>query len=536
MRYRQWLLAVGASGALSLAALGLAVDAQTPPPQDETCNTTPDTFAPDQNDTKKRVATPIVANLLTSGQPCHQVVSTDGLFQDPDGSPKRLANLQRGFDFYSWLTFIALNSPDDGKTNIGKGPRPGGDATTTWESVSKYRQLADVMLENGVKPTWGARVVPRECKALDDGKKMILKLGEAAWNQPFKTGPLIDQNGNYALFDILMNRPMFEFINDNGLYSREGQERFHQDIVFPFGVNTSTTPPAPNGNERIGKGKMGSVMIKVSWRILDPEKDKALMGKFHTVDALVYFPGPPPDKIVPPGTRAGPACVAKTLGMIGFHVGHKTRFAPQWAWSTFEHVANAPDREQVTSNKLTPPYNFYKPNCKDCLADNLTPPDPWDPPVSLKFHSDKKSQVVREKMLPDDVLEEVAALNKDFRALLKGTVWENYLLLATQWPSDAASTTDCNGAPAPTFLANTTLETYSQADLTKVDVPLATSSCMACHGNATTQHVPATASDFTFILEKAQCENGRCGPRRASVLAKPFQAQRCGLANPPTHL
>ena len=28
--------------------------------------------------------------------------------------------------------------------------------------------------------------------------------------------------------------------------------------------------------------------------------------------------------------------------------------------------------------------------------------------------------------------------------------------------------------------------------------------CMACHGNATTHHVPATASDFTFILEKAQ--------------------------------
>jgi hypothetical protein len=27
---------------------------------------------------------------------------------------------------------------------------------------------------------------------------------------------------------------------------------------------------------------------------------------------------------------------------------------------------------------------------------------------------------------------------------------------------------------------------------------------MACHGNATTHHVPATASDFTFILEKAQ--------------------------------
>ena len=89
------------------------------------------------------------------------------------------------------------------------------------------------------------------------------------------------------------------------------------------------------------------------------------------------------------------------------------------------------------------------------------------------------------------------------------------MLLATQWPSnrpcvleveklekagkDLMTVLDPTCAPAPTYLANTTLETYSQGK-----IPLASSSCMACHGNATTQHVPATASDFTFILEKAQ--------------------------------
>jgi hypothetical protein len=107
--------------------------------------------------------------------------------------------------------------------------------------------------------------------------------------------------------------------------------------------------------------------------------------------------------------------------------------------------------------------------------------------------------VIRTKILPTAVLNEVADLNKAFRGILKGTVWENYMLLTTQWPSDHASKTDPLGAPAPTYLANTTLETYSQGR-----VPLASSSCMACHGNATTHHVPATASDFTFILEKAQ--------------------------------
>lgn len=75
-----------------------------------------------------------------------------------------------------------------------------------------------------------------------------------------------------------------------------------------------------------------------------------------------------------------------------------------------------------------------------------------------------------------------------------------------------------NCAPAPTFLANSTLETYSQGK-----VPLASSSCMACHGNATSYQLsPRQAdqfesdgksnakffnqTDFTFMLEKARGE------------------------------
>jgi hypothetical protein len=242
------------------------------------------------------------------------------------------------------------------------------------------------------------------------------------------------------------------------------------------------------------------------------------MDKFHTTEALIYFPGPLG------GTKTGTACVAKTLGMVGFHVGHKAKFAPQWVWSSFEHISNAPDEKQVADKTLTPPYSFYNPACPECPI-NTTPPNPWDPPVSLKFHSNERSQVVRIKMLPDDVIEEVATLNRSFRALLKGTVWENYMLLATQWPSDFGSKVDCNGAPAPTFLANTTLETYSQGK-----APLASSSCMACHGNATMLRVPAVPSDFTFILEKAQCESGSCGP----AVPKPaIKDAVCGLTPPP---
>ena len=200
MRNRQ--LAIGVAAALSIGLLARPAIAQapTPPPFNPpvtNCNTTGDT-----TDDNHKIATTIDAKLLTSGQPCQQRVNTVGL------TNSGLDNLQRGFDFYSWLTFLALNSPADGKI-IGQGSRPGGDATTRWEVLSNYRQLADVMLANGSKPDWGTRIVPDLCKPLDGPGKIDSKLGEAAWNQPFKTGPLIDQNGNYAVFDILMNEAMF---------------------------------------------------------------------------------------------------------------------------------------------------------------------------------------------------------------------------------------------------------------------------------------------------------------------------------------
>ena len=474
-------LAFGVATVCSVIGLfGLSASAQTSSgpgpinPPVAKCNMTPDT-----NPQNPKEPYPITDKLLTSGQPCEPVVSIEGLLpNDP------LGNLQRGFDFYSWLTFIALNSPADGKT-IGHGSGPGGDAPTEWESLKNYRPLADVMLPGGAKPSWGTRIVPDACKRLDGPGKVILQVTEEAWNQPFKTGPLIDQDGNYALFDILMNEPMFDFILDNGLYSKQGQQKFNEQVDFPEGVNPDDKkqPPSP--------GLMGAIMLKTSWRVIDPGKDKDLAARFHTADTLIYFPGPP-------YTKAGPTCIEKTLGLVGFHVGHKTKDSPQWVWSTFEQVDNVPDDANVAADRLSPHYNFFNAACWNCPR-NQTPPQPWDPPATLHFPTDFRSQVVRVNSLPPEVTDEVADLNRQFRAILKGTVWENYELITTQWPTDAKSRVDPTGAPAPTYLANTTLETYSQGS-----VPLASSSCMACHGNATTQHDPATASDFTFILEKAR--------------------------------
>ena len=412
--------------------------------------------------------------------------------------------LQHNFDYYSWLTFIALNSPADGKTLIGK------DAPTIWET---YKQLPDVMLPGGKKPSpWtdsNPPVVPTECSATFNPGMMIIHMEmDETYNEPFKSGPLFDQNGNYALFVILLNRPMFQYIADHSLYSRKGQEEFTRTEEINF-TNGS------DGSEKDHPEKtLGAIMIKASWRVVRPGFDYDPNNpKFHIIKGLLYLP------------RTPEPCRVVNLGLVGFHVGHKTVTRQQWIWTTFEHHDNVPTQQEVENGTAKGKhYSFYDPTCLSCPV-NQTPPWPWDPeklkPPWDPLHRPPdsfKSQIVRMGPSPIFADDDVGKLNKAFHnwERLRGTVWENYDLITTQWPSgfpcasnpDPGSLPDATCAPFPTFLANTTLETFSQQEQ-GAGVPLATSSCISCHNNATTNpthdHADSRAkrSDFTYILEKA---------------------------------
>jgi hypothetical protein len=449
-------------------------------------------------------------SILASGLPCQENVNPVG--QEDVG----LDNLQRGFDIYSWRTFIALNSPADG-TPIEHAE---AGMPTRWEDMDNFKQLLDVMLPANLQPPkWPTdraameaereRLVPNECSELHQKmpKRMIVKMIEESFNEPFKTGPLIDQQGHYAIFDILMNRQMFDYIMAHNFNTRDGQMSAANSglaVDFPPGQNSDST--------------LGAFMLKVSWKILAADEIQA--KNFHMVEALVLMP--PPDD-----PKAERPCLPETLGLVGFHAVHKTASRPQWIWTSFEHVKNVPDKEEVAANNLDGPYNFFSVNCQgECPVQNATPPRPWDPDpaLQLRFRRDDsfKSQIVREIPLTNATKN----MNKIFQSMLQNSVWKNYMLISTQWPSafacaslhsqnapapqtDFLKQPDMTCSPAPTFLANSTLETYSQGD-----VPIASSSCIACHGNAVgfqrsaSNPQPGKAnlnqSDFTFMLEKAQ--------------------------------
>lgn len=411
--------------------------------------------------------------------------------------PVSLPSLQQNFDELSWQTFIALSwpalengDPDTG-TQIGKQ-----DGPTVWES---WKESYQIFLPKGQTPAlWTApSSIPKACEGLGSGR-LLQQMGKVPdvldeFIQPFESGPLVDQSGTYTRNEIVVNQSMFDGIVNNGLYSVQGQQAF-------FAAKPTNQVAFSCGNS--DTSEVGSVMVKASWKVLDGNDQR---GSFHTVDALVYTPGnSDPSK----GPVVEESCKAEPVGLIGLHIVHKTANAPQWVWSTFEHVDNVPEKTTPPAERKGP-YLFY--NASSQAEVNQPPPRPWNPAVKAA-----PSQIVREVPLTDAT----KALNSTYQGLLRtvnpNSVWANYELISTQWPS-AAPKPDCQisatnplGSPAPSFLANATLETFIQGT-----VPQASSSCMACHGNAAT-HVTesprTTFADFTYLLERAQSTATRSQP------------------------
>ncbi len=398
---------------------------------------------------------------------------------------------QPDFDVYSWNTFIALNWPPgpdgsgDPKRTIGQN----GDNDTVWE---QYRDVRDVFLPGGKKPTWSGppQPVPAQCKALyKPGMRLLSQVGKTPTvltdsSQPFNTGPLIDQKGIYTRFEILINKPMFDYILNNSLYSKAGQKVFTPPVKFTCGTLGTAG----------SRGVEGAIMVKSAWKVIDASEKP----RFHSEDVLVYSPASQNPKYQA-------SCTAKTMGLVGLHIAHKTQNASQWLWSTFEHVDNVPTADDVKSGKLKAKYNYYNPKCDAATCPpNKIPPRPWNPTKVSSLHS----QIVRTNLFNLPIYAASAsARNADAWKLLAAvnpqSVWLNYELISTMWPTNpgkcGAVPGDPLGTPAPTFLANTTLETYLQRTPPQPNV---SSQCIECHNNAT-MTVPV-ASDFTYVLQRAQ--------------------------------
>jgi hypothetical protein len=217
--------------------------------------------------------------------------------------------------------------------------------------------------------------------------------------------------------------------------------------------------------------------------------------RFYKIQAIIYNDG------AAPTISPGPNPV--TVGLVGFHIIHKTATQPNWVWSTFEQVDN-----------LT--RSFFNPNCpaSTCPPNVQLAKKPYTELDSNGKPLNPPTQVTRLNPVNDP---SATALNAVFQKLLGNSVWANYQLVSTQW-------SDGQVFPIPAYLANTTMETFAQqpsppADYaapfdaatyksfaTKPDpkyptnaINLSSSSCLKCHGATSSR-----GRDFTFVLYGAQ--------------------------------
>jgi hypothetical protein len=275
-------------------------------------------------------------------------------------------------------------------------------------------------------------------------------------NQAF-SNPVIDQQLQYARYEIRFNAAEYNKIrgDDNTPSSW---------LYIAANLNAALPITFPMSDE----STYGALELKAAWKPMTASDDKK---RYYIVNALVLDP-------------ATNTCSNQQMGLVGFHIAHKTAPFTEWVWSTFEHVDNvAGEHPSFNNGTPTPP----TPNGYDLAT-------PQYPPLIAPAER-KAVQVTRVNPIPTTPpMFSTVDLNASFQQLVAGTVWENYQLIATQWPTQPQNFNrqgtypqDC-GSPFPQDgVANTTAETYFQTMATGMN------SCMNCH-------YQTAAADFSWVL------------------------------------
>lgn len=203
---------------------------------------------------------------------------------------------------YAWQQFLWLSQPL---------AEPGAKV---WETT--FRQTSTIFLPDGSAPApWGQEAVPETvtattpegCSASSDvwhNLDTAIQVDGLA---------LLDVFGQDVRYQLLMNRPAFDYVVARGFYNVDGQEQAARDnkpADFPW----------------------QSYELKTSWIWLgqDAERCAKLEGSYYIVKAFYQTVD---DDGIPTGYDIGYAALA------GLHIINRS--LPNWVWITFENIHNA---------------------------------------------------------------------------------------------------------------------------------------------------------------------------------------------------
>ena len=387
------------------------------------------------------------------------------------------------FDNFAWRAFVALNwpsltdpahrgVPDRAKTLGDPGPR-------VWETFKARYELFQVGPDGRpIAPRpWATYEALNPCGPdVDSRQKTLasfepfLDFNQAGFAPGVAANPLVAQNRTYTRYEVRINEPEYSALALSG---------WSQGENLPDEAHPARLPA-------------DSISVKAAWRLLTAADTPAVRARYYVVENAEIVD-------VAKTLAAGRiVCSKNDIALVGLHIVIKTKYRPQGLWSTFEHVDNVPpvgigEAREPDAKDAGAPYSFFDAS-KPTLGLSPTFGTPDTLPVSLQNPpkiDPAPMQVVRRHPIHAQTM----AMNRAYWALpgIKGTVWEHYMLVASQWPTVTRPAEPQNDGvyfPGPTpppdaprenyqspdapkeNLVNTTIETYFQ------DPP---SSCMACH-------------------------------------------------------
>ncbi len=438
----------------------------------------------------------LLAPALAAAEDVTPFVSPDRIDDVPATRPDPFP----AFDNFAWRAFIAFNwpslldaghrgEPDRSKRLDDPGPR-------VWETFKSRNELFEVGADGRPEAPapWTSYDGRNPCgPGVDNRVKTLASfVPYADFNQPgFIPGeplnPLVAQNRTYTRYEIRINQPEYDAIASAG---------WSQGKNLPDDAHPAELP-------------IGSIAVKASWRLMTDADGAAVRSRYYVVrDAEVV-------DVVKSLAAGRIVCSRSDVALVGLHIMIRTRYRPQWLWSTFEHVDNVPpagegEAREPDARDAGAPYSYFDPLQPDRRLPLLGSPESL--PISAD-HPPRLEPAPMQVMRRHPIHPSTMAMNRAYWALpgVKGTVWEHYMLVASQWPTVTRPVGPVNdgtyfpgltlepGTPREPYqsddpsrennenLSNTTMETYLQ------DAP---SSCMSCHANLAN----ARGRDFAGIL------------------------------------
>jgi hypothetical protein len=400
----------------------------------------------------------------------------------PDKLPVDLCNPfsndEKAFDALAWQTFKFLvwpaqmssterGAPDTQRkiTDIG-GPRTFETFKADWETFQPHAVRPD---------RWGSYPdVATPCTnhpKINKGALVLASFSEFGnlKQQVDLTGVsnvLVAQNRTYVRYLAAYNEQVFDTIRSGRLYDANTLQQVNspqRDAAVPAG----TIEPE------------GALTVKSAWVELpeadDPPHRRIDSSRFYVrKDAWLQDP-------------VSHYCRQATVALVGLHFVHKTSSRPQWIWTTFEQVDNAPENGDHPGKAYTFNNGDPRMRMKDVPDANYRIPLPAG--TSGPGFPPKPYQVERLQRVQPVAEDTNRAWQTDLHKL--GSVWQYYKLVVTQWPetpfSPKEDATETGARPHPSCggrgsyaTVNTTMETFLQTQ--RHCDPAIT--CMGCHNRA----------------------------------------------------